>query len=73
VTDAPEMMVKQGLALLSAENAATLGRRGRECVLRHYNWNDNLDRIVELLEGEADGVELTHSIQQASLLHQGQA
>ena len=73
VTDAPDAMVKQGLALLSAENTTAFGRRGRECVLRHYNWNDNLNRIVEMLEGNADSAGPTHSFQRASLLHQGQA
>jgi hypothetical protein len=46
-------MARQALAVLSGDTAAHAGQRGRECVLRSYNWGENLGRIELLLEGDA--------------------
>jgi sugar transferase (PEP-CTERM/EpsH1 system associated) len=53
VTETPEAMARQALAVLSGDTLAQTGQRGRECVLRGYNWDDNLGRIELLLEGDA--------------------
>lgn len=53
VTKTPTAMVRQAVALLAGNDAAALGQRGRECVLRRYNWSENLRRIESLLEGNA--------------------
>ncbi len=53
VTKTPAEMVRQAVALLAGSDTATLGQRGRECVLRRYNWSGNLRRIKFLLEGDA--------------------
>lgn len=53
VTETSEAMVRQALAALSGDTLAHTGQRGRECVLRSYNWGENLGRIELLLEGDA--------------------
>ena len=52
VTDTPSAMAQQAIALLMAEDVAGYGRRGRQCVLHHYNWTTNLSRIERMLEGD---------------------
>lgn len=52
VTESPERMAQCALELLRHGDAAGLGRLGRECVRRHYNWSENLKRIEQLLEGD---------------------
>lgn len=56
VSDSPAAMVEQALALLTAGDGGELGRRGRACVLQHYNWTANLCRIEQMLEGEPRSV-----------------
>ncbi len=51
VSDTPAAMAQQALMLLSAADVDEYGRRGRACVLQHYNWTANLRRIEHLLEG----------------------
>jgi hypothetical protein len=51
VADAPAELTQQALALL-ADRAETehRGRSGREWVLRHYDWDRNLSRMLPALE-----------------------
>ncbi len=49
--DQPKAMARQVLAwLLDREEADLAGALGRECVLQHYNWEQNLQRVGSLLE-----------------------
>ncbi len=50
VTDTPQAMARQAIALLSAADDIDHGWRGRDWVLRHYNWTTNLHRIEQMLE-----------------------
>lgn len=52
VSENPSVMTQQALALLAGGEHGDYGRRGRACVLQHYNWTANLRRIERLLEGE---------------------
>lgn len=54
VADTPVKLTKLALELLTDQkNAEQVGHRGREWVLRHYDWDGNLSRILPLLEGNA--------------------
>ena len=51
VADDPAELVQQALAFLgNPVETEKAGRSGREWVLRHYDWDGNLSRIVPLLD-----------------------
>ncbi|MBF0588633.1 MAG: TIGR03087 family PEP-CTERM/XrtA system glycosyltransferase [Magnetococcales bacterium] len=56
INDTPDAMARQAIAWLTdAEAAHCEGARGRACVLTHYNWEHNLDRVGALLTGLLKG------------------
>ena len=51
VADDPVALAQQALALLAnREETGQRGRRGREWVLRYYDWDSNLSRMAAVLE-----------------------
>lgn len=52
IGEAPEVMARAAVGLLCGGARDDLGRRGRECVLRDYNWSENLGRIQHLLKAD---------------------
>jgi sugar transferase (PEP-CTERM/EpsH1 system associated) len=53
MNEAPEAMARAAVGLLCGDARDDLGRRGRECVLRNYNWSENLRHIQRLLKDDA--------------------
>jgi sugar transferase (PEP-CTERM/EpsH1 system associated) len=54
VTDIPEEMAQRAIALLTEGDRGQTGQQRRECVLHHYNWTTNLQRIGRMLEGDGE-------------------
>jgi sugar transferase (PEP-CTERM/EpsH1 system associated) len=52
VADEATVMARRAVELLDGSDQADLGRRGREYVLANYNWDRNLQRLEQFLEGE---------------------
>lgn len=50
MADRPESLAEKTIELLLQGDGTGLGRRGRECVVAHYSWMENLRRFEELLE-----------------------
>lgn len=73
VVDAPEKMAQQALALLSGIDTGMLGQRGRECVLRQYNWGENLRRLGRLIEDDAATVTPSGHGRDETFIRRGQA
>ena len=54
-SDDPATLAQLGIELLSGGDSGGLGAKGRELVLRHYAWSQNLKRLEALLRGESVG------------------
>lgn len=52
VADAPNDVARECVAILRGEVAPNAGASGRDCVIRHYDWDRNLSAFAELLEGK---------------------
>lgn len=50
IADQPEELAKKTIDLLLEGDSAGLGKWGRECVITHYSWKENLRRFEKLLE-----------------------
>lgn len=55
VADDSEVFAQYALRALRGELPADAGRSGRACVLEHYGWESNLERLTALLERRSIG------------------
>jgi glycosyltransferase involved in cell wall biosynthesis len=54
LADSPEAFAEQCLAALQ-ENSIDNVTEARDCIKQHYDWEQNLHRVVELLQGDGQG------------------